>query len=104
MIILFLWWNKRHSSAADLQISVSYTKGPSIKDVRFFGPYFDLPTHPYLIISDFGGYKYPIKDIQFGLTYPLGRSDERVMGASDLHHSKKLYEFQNFDLRECGKK
>ena len=29
--------------------------GPSIKDIRFFGPFFDLPTHPYPIISDFGG-------------------------------------------------
>ena len=28
-------------------------KGPSIKDIRFFGPFFDLPTHPYPIISDF---------------------------------------------------
>ena len=24
-------------------------KGPSIKDIRFFGPLFDLPTYPYLI-------------------------------------------------------
>ena len=25
--------------------------GPSIKDIRFFGPFFDLPTHPYPIFS-----------------------------------------------------
>ena len=25
--------------------------GPSIKNIRFFGPFFDLPTHPYPIFS-----------------------------------------------------
>ena len=26
-------------------------RGPSIKDIRFFGPSFDLPTYPYPILS-----------------------------------------------------
>ena len=31
-------------------------KGPSIKDIRFFGPISDLPTYPYTILSFCNGY------------------------------------------------
>ena len=34
-----------------LYISTYSCKGTSIKDIRFFGPFFDLPTYPYPIYS-----------------------------------------------------
>ena len=47
-----------------LKLSLEIHKGPSIKDIRFFWPFFDLPTYPYpifpycnvffsIVISDF---------------------------------------------------
>ena len=30
---------------------IARCKGPSTKDIRFLGPFFDLPTHPSLILT-----------------------------------------------------
>ena len=31
-------------------------QGPSRKDIRFFGPFFDLPTHPSPILTQWNDY------------------------------------------------
>ena len=63
--IAFLWKSKaefrisntlkevmgRPSMKLDGREGGNQSKGPSTKDIRFLGPFFDLPTYPYPILS-----------------------------------------------------